>query len=235
MNRYFYTISPEQLDRGGLATVPAIYRILIDSISRNIRTEGFGVDVLQRRGMTWALARCAVEFFRRPGLYDEICVEVWRGEGSGLCHNRCVRATAGDGSLVCCGVTDWCVIDLMSRRPQAPLSRENDGNEAPCAPPRRLKPIPSLACAHHTLEVGYSECDFNGHLNNAKYVETFYDMLPDSVAESLSRFRIDINFRRELPCGSVARACVAPNGSSGYDYCLYTEGLPACCASISRL
>lgn len=233
MNSYNYTISPDQLDRGGLVTVPSMYRVVIDSIARNIRKEGFGVDVLDGHGLTWALARCAIEFFARPSLYEEISVEVWRGDSQGLCHNRCIKAVDSRGREICRGVTDWCVLDKSTRRPQPLLSQESDLVAQPCAAPRRLRPFTSLV--KRTLEVGYSECDFNGHLNNVRYLELFFDMLPRTAVEMMKDFRLDINFRKEVPCGSLAESYIAENDSAGYDYCMYYAGSPACCASISTI
>lgn len=233
MNRYGYTISPDETDRSGLVTLPSMYRILIDSISQNIRKEGYGVDVLEKRGLTWALARCAVESVARPALYDEIQVEVWSGGSSGFCHNRCVRAVDRADREICRGVTQWCVLDRSSRRPQPPFQQDGHTADMPCAAPLHLRPFKSLV--RRTVEAGYSECDFNGHLNNAKYLEMFCDMIPRVMMETLSRFRLDVNFRKEIPCGSLAESYIVDNVSSGYDYCMYYEGAAACCASISRL
>lgn len=233
MNRYNYTVSPEQLDREGLITIPSLYKLVIGSIGVNIRKEGYGVDVLAGRGQTWALARCAIEFSSRPALYDEISVDVWRGESQGLCHNRCIRATDSAGREICRGVTDWCVLDKASRRPQGLLSTEKDPEAQPCEAPRRLKPFTSIM--RLAREVGYSECDFNGHLNNSRYLEFFFDMLPHQAIEALKHFRLDINFRKEVPCGSQADSYILENDFSGYDYCMYYSDAPACCASIAML
>lgn len=234
MNSYNYTISPEQLDLNGLATVPSLYKMTIDSIAVNIRKEGLGVDVLADSGWTWALARCAIEFTSRPKLYDDIRIDVWSGQNQGLSYGRCVRVLASDGHEIGHGVTDWCVLDKSSRRPQQ-LSYTGDAvcQVQPCESAKRIKPFTSAL--KKIREVGYSECDFNGHLNNSRYVEMFFDMLPQAAINAMNKFRLDINFRREVPCGSTVEAFLADYTQPEFDFCMYYQGVPACCASVAPI
>ncbi|MBQ1699639.1 MAG: hypothetical protein II029_04140, partial [Bacteroidales bacterium] len=51
--------------------------------------------------------------------------------------------------------------------------------------------------------VGYSDCDFNGHLNNTHYIEMFYNLLPEKALSSGLFTRIDINFRHEVRKGDA--------------------------------
>lgn len=233
MNRYYYSIAPEFLDSDGLATIPSIYKIIINSIGLNIRKEGYGIDVLSSKGLTWALARCAMEFTSRPTLYTDINIDVWKSESNSLCHDRCIMVTDNSGKEICRGITDWCVIDISSRKPYPLVCSGDDYGPLPCKTARRLHPFKSPT--KKAREVGYSECDFNGHLNNCRYVEMFYDMLPAKAIGAMEKFRLDINFKREIPLGSLTEAYITGNDLEGYDYCMYYDGNIACCASITNI
>ena len=49
--------------------------------------------------------------------------------------------------------------------------------------------------------VCYSDCDFNGHLNNTRYVELLYDMLPEDILDRPTPLRLDLNYRHEVRRG----------------------------------
>ena len=230
-NEYSYTIFPEDLDGGGLATIPSLYRTLINSVGLNIRREGFGIDVMEQKGLSWVLARCAVEIKSRPRLYDKISIQVWGGCTKGLCHERCVKILSEDGGLLGNGITEWCVIDKASRKPVTMEIAEECSGELPCLNPRRLKSfLPQNLIERIT---GYCECDFNGHLNNSKYVEMFFDQLPLGHASSQKPLRLDVNFKKEIPCGVKTTSGVCENENGGYDFCMFSGNEVACCASLN--
>lgn len=203
MRAYEYSVTPETVDLSGQATVPSMCRSIINAIGRNIRREGCGIDVMKQAGRSWVLLRSAFEIDERPRLYDLFNIFVWPGKGSGgLTYNRSVKVTDADGCEIGRGTTEWCVIDASSRRPVFPDLGLADGDvPVPCRGPRRLKDfIPDFS---RIKEVGYSDCDFNGHLNNTHYIEMFYNLLPEKVLSSGLFTRIDINFRHEVRKGDA--------------------------------
>lgn len=228
------TIDPEFLDSDGFATVPSIYNMIINSIGINIRQSGYGIDVMAGRGYTWALARCGMEFLERPTLYRDISVDVWGSPSQGLCHNRSFSITDSDGRDICRGVTEWCILDKSSRRPVVmDMNGDDNDREQPCSLPRRIRGF----LLENVVEriTGYSECDFNGHLNNSKYVEMFFDLLPRQIASSLRPLRLDVNFRREVPCGAMTRQGIRMEEDGRFAFSMYCADQLACCASLAMI
>lgn len=234
MGIYNMTVNPECLDGDGLARIPALYAILINTIGYHIKEEGFGIDDMAERGLSWALARCGVEFIRRPSLYEDLTIDIKDGEHNGLSFARYVTISDSEGKRIANGVADWCVIDKESHRP-ALLDVPSDNNRTtmPCPPPRRLRPFTSGTW--QSQKVGYSECDFNGHLNNCRYIEMFYDLLPQRIVSACGGIRLDVNFKREVPLGGETVSYLKDNENGSYDYCLHHNGSPACCASVSLI
>lgn len=226
------TVNPECLDGRGLARIPALYAILINTIGYHIKEEGFGIDDMAQRGLSWALARCGAEFHRRPSLYEKLTIDIKDGEHNGLSFARYVQIRDSRGHSIADGVTDWCIIDKESHHPALlDVPSDNNGAIRPCDPPRRLRPFTSGTWINQ--KVGYSECDFNGHLNNCRYIEMFYDLLPHHVVEADYGIRLDVNFKREVPLGGETVSYIQENEDNTYDYCLHYNGSPACCASVA--
>ena len=164
INTFEYSVAPENIDYQGQATVPSICGSIINAIGQNIRKEGCGIDVMRKAGRSWVLLRSAFEIDDRPSLYDNYNVKVWPVKGKGLTYNRCVKLTDAEGEEIGRGTTEWCVIDIHTRKPIFPeLGLTDVDIPIPCKSPRRI--IDFLPDFIKHKEVGYSECDFNGHLN----------------------------------------------------------------------
>ena len=83
-------------------------------------------------------------------------------------------------------------------------------------------------------KVGYSECDFNGHLNNNRYVEMIFDMLPENIVDSSSRLRLDLNFKNEIRRGENLSIGLKQNHSDEYLFIAKAGGHTLCSASVQR-
>ncbi len=200
MNRYEYSVVPENIDFKGQITVPSLCGHIVNAIGQNIRKEGYGIDVMARENRSWILLRSAFEIDVRPGLYSPIYVTVWPGPGNGITYHRCIRITDSRDRELGRGTTEWCIIDRTTRRPVFPdLELVNVEDDIPCRSPRRIRDFdPDV---RDDRKVCYSDCDFNGHLNNTRYVELLYDMLPEDVLDRPSPIRLDINYRHEVRLG----------------------------------
>lgn len=234
VNTFEYSVAPEHIDFQGHATVPSICGSIINAIGQNIRKEGCGIDVMRDAGRSWVLLRSAFEIDERPMLYDNYNVKVWPVKGSGLTYNRCVRITDSEGEEIGRGTTEWCVIDISTRRPVFPeLGLTDVDLPAPCKSPRRI--IDFLPDFIRHKEIGYSECDFNGHMNNTHYIEMFYNLLPDSVLSSGIFTRIDINFRREVHRGDDVSFGIRKASDGEYLFMAKTGDATLCHASLQAV
>lgn len=231
VNTYEYSVVPENIDLNGRITVPSLCRHIINAIGQNVRAEGYGVDVMNRENMSWVLCRSAFEIDKRPELYTSLYVSVWPGPGNGLTFNRNITLRGEDGSELGRGTTEWCIIDMQSRRPVAPdTDRFIIGEEIPCKSPRRIRDFEPETT--NERKVGYSECDFNGHLNNTRYVEMLYDMLPEDILLDPSPIRLDINYRKEIKRGQNVSFGLRHNNKDEYLFIAKNAEQTLCSASL---
>ena len=233
INTYEYSAVPENTDFNGLITVPSLCGQMISAISRNIRTEGYGLDVMAKDNMSWILIRSAFEIDFRPGLYSDIFVSVWPAPGSGLTYHRCVRMEDSRGREVGRGTTEWCVIDKSSRKPVFPDIRDSAaGPGIPCRNPRRIRDFsPEVV---NMRRIGYTDCDFNGHLNNVRYVDMMFDMLPEQMIGADAPLRLDINYKHEALRGTDISTGLRQGGPDEILFIAKASGQTLCSASIVR-
>ena len=231
-NVYKHSIQPEDVDQTCLSTIPSLYRKVISSVASNIRKEGYGIDVLSGKGQTWVLVRCGIEILRRPELYSDLFISVWKGDEDSICHSRNVEIYGTSGELIGCGITDWSILDKESHRPVVSnLESTLEAKTVICKKPRRIIQFEGGRTARGY--VGYSECDLNGHLNNGRYVDWFFNLLPEKVTALSSRIRLDINFKREILKGADIIASIKEMCNGHFDFCIRQNCGIACLASLS--
>ena len=214
--------------------VPSLCRSIINSIGFFIKEEGFGVDVMRENGFCWVLSRYAFEFDSRPALYKPFNVSVWDGESGNITLSRCIRLTDSKGAEIGRGVTDWCVIDRKTRsliKPAAIL-KDKKGEQAPCARPDRISAI-TIDSSESRL-IHSSDCDFNGHVNNTKYVEMFYDMLPQVQKDTLGPLRLSAYFHKEARLGETLTLGLGKT-DKGYNFVVANPGATVCTLSLRSM
>lgn len=233
MNIYEYSVSPENIDFKGRITIPSLCGNIINAIGQNVRREGFGIDIMARENRSWVLIRSAFEIDSRPGLYSPLFINVWPVPGNGLTYNRCVRITDSRDREVGRGTTEWCIIDKETRRPViADLGLGNEASSIPCRSPRRIRDFePEMM---DDRKIRYSDCDFNGHLNNTRYVDMFYDMLPEDVLDTPSPVRLDLNYRHEARCGENMSVGMRKEKADEFLFIARSAGQTLCSASLMR-
>ena len=62
----------------------------------------------------------------------------------------------------------------------------------------------------------YSQCDLNGHLNNAFYLDLVCDALPLEIVRKAPVTFASINYHREIPMGETAEVFYAPSADGWY-------------------
>jgi len=93
----------------------------------------------------------------------------------------------------------------------------NEGvNALPGANPEGNDPPPSLAVREFSREQSvlrracYSDIDYNGHVNNTRYIQWIQDVLEPEILEKAKQIRLDINYLSEVRYGETIRLYLLP-------------------------
>jgi hypothetical protein len=81
----------------------------------------------------------------------------------------------------------------------------------------------------------YSDVDYNGHVNNTRYIQWIQDIMDPAILEQCERARLDINYLGEVKSGETvelwsAMLPVGDNdnsngaGQDGWDWAAFFEG-----------
>lgn len=134
----------------------------------------------------WAVIRHRVQVTRLPREKEVITVETWPMPTTRTAFPRCVIARDALGNELFRVLSLWVLMDKNTRKMVLPGKSGVDvpglvrGNEL--APPSGLMPKP-MSCQIQRF-VGFSELDINGHVNNTRYLDWIFDLLPSDFHRS---------------------------------------------------
>ena len=155
-------------------------------------------EVRDEAGLGFILSRMSVRFYKPVEAYKNMRVDTFTSEGRAFSTLRSYRATV-DGETVAEAVTVWALVDINEKKP-VKISSYDFGfkHEPPIeldAPQRVAFPKDVELSLVGERKVYYSDCDYNGHMNNTKYLDMICDFLPDMKKKRLSS--ITLSFVRE--------------------------------------
>ncbi len=139
-------------------------------------------ELRDREGLAFLLSSLSLCIYKPLYAYEEIEVRTWVTEGHGLRYNRCFSILRGR-EIVAEAVSVWGLMNLLEHRllraDETSYPLEVD-NALEMALPRRLR-VPSTEQMEYVGErrIGYSDIDYNYHMNNTHYPDLVCDFTPD--------------------------------------------------------
>lgn len=151
-------------------------------------------ESLAQRGLFWAITRNKVQITRLPLRGEKLRLETWPMPTTKVAYPRSIIAYDEAGNEVFRSITLWVLMDLNKRSMILPGKSGIDvagtlrGNElaAPLGLPAKALNNRSSRC------VRFTDLDRNGHMNNTKYMDWIWDLLPSGFhgQHSLREFTV---------------------------------------------
>lgn len=170
---------------------------------------GFSDQDLAPHNLVWILGRMKVIFQNPPHRCDSVTAETWHRGLAGPYFIRDYRLLDADGRVAASSTSTWIIMDKTTRRAvrgdhlAGIIASEPECSDA-AAGPLAAKIIfpkdctPSILGTHRVV---YSDLDYNGHANNAKYTLWALDALPSALTTTRTPRELTINFNNEAHLG----------------------------------
>ncbi|MCU9600674.1 acyl-[acyl-carrier-protein] thioesterase [Pallidibacillus thermolactis] len=189
---------------------------------------GYGIERLAKEfGVAWILLRIRVDIERMPKWDEEMTIETWPIEPNRVEFQRDFLVRDKNGNIIIRAVSVWVIMDLKERR----LKRaETIGLQYPEKIKERaidvrlgkLKGFGQLKEVYKKV-IGYSDIDFNGHLNNSKYVDFIMDCFSIDEHKQNQIQSIEMHFINEaLPGDTITIYKEHSNSNTGL---FFIEGM----------
>ena len=177
-----HTVSGMHLDRHGRLKPSALLFFAQSAAEAHCTDLSLDWDTLDKQNLFWAVVRHKVQITRLPTLGETVTVKTWPMPTT---RSAFPRATAGydeKGNELFRCISLWILMDKNTRSMVLPgksgvhLDGLLTGSEL--SVPSSLMPRPMEHTAHR--QVGYTELDRNGHMNNTRYLDWVCDLLPSA-------------------------------------------------------
>lgn len=155
---------------------------------------------LADKGAFFVLLRQRIEVMQYPRCADTLRVETWAGEIQRTIFPRFYRYYDEEGQLCATASTLWALCSIDDRK----IVRPQDVGLSMPPPPfedlpqpgkLRFEEAPDFVRVH---KVCYSDMDYNGHVNNTRYVDWCCDLFATERYKERSLKDLQINYVHEL-------------------------------------
>jgi len=164
-----------------------------------------GYKFVQESGMAWVLSRLFIKILRMPEWDQEITLNTWPLGNERFFYRR-EYTVHHDREQLVNATSYWILLDLETRKPVViPLHEDvlkaNAGRHSMEMPTTGFPPV--LSAEEEIHRVRYSDLDQNRHVNNARYVEWIFDLLPPEVIEKQTPSFFSIEYKHEVKAGDT--------------------------------
>jgi len=208
------------VDRSDRLRLSAVFQFFQEAAISHAENLCVGREDMANAGHTWILSRMSVQVDRRPDYRETVTVRSWPRGGEKLFALRDYDIRAGD--TVCVRArSGWIVLDLKTRRPLRPQVAMNamplnEGLDALAGvPPSLPNSLDDSAGQNGWQKTGerraaYTDLDYNGHVNNVRYVQWIEDAVDMTLLEKAGRVHLELNYLSEILGGDSVEIWSAP-------------------------
>ena len=204
-NDYFITSSDVDFKR--LLKMSRLFDFFQDIASQHAENLGGSVEMLRdKHNVAWVLMRMRVEIDEIPKLHDKITIETWPQKARAI-FERDYVVKDSKGNVVVRATSNWVILSIEKREIVREklvnyLDVETLSERAIDKKMGKLKP-PSGLNEIYKKEIRYSDIDYNGHINNARYVDFIMDCIPVSKFEKENIKAIEVHYLNEAGSGEA--------------------------------
>ncbi|MBN2196932.1 MAG: acyl-ACP thioesterase [Polyangiaceae bacterium] len=184
-HRQIFDVHSYEVDPFDQLTLTALGAFLQEAAYNNVRALGWGLDELNRRGLTWVVSTMKIEVDAAIRETDRLEIETWPSGSERLAVLRDYEVRRMDGAVVARAASQWLILELERRRPVRPetvIEPELLAEAVHVLPPwrERLARLEQWD-EERRLTVRYQDIDMNLHANNAAYLSWLVEALPEEV------------------------------------------------------
>ena len=199
------------IDKSDRLTLDAMFQFFQEAAISHAENLFVGREDMSRTGQGWVLSRISVMVDRRPNYGETITVRSWPRGGEKLFALRDFDIRDKDDIPVVSARSGWLIVDLEKRRPIRPQSvmdnlPQNEGLNALSWGPAALSEqsiLKSVEASVTKRKALYTDVDYNGHVNNVRYIQWIEDIIEPQFLEKASKMRLDINYTSEILYGEA--------------------------------
>ncbi len=218
--RHDYFLTAGETDATGHMPMWLLVSRVIEVATEHANILGVGYDELIRHGIGWVITRLTIEMDRYPGINERYSLVTWIEGYNRLYSDRCMAVLDGDGNEIGRIRSMWVAIDFATRSAADLTMLPTDmfvlsSRRSPVTHSGKQRPLGEDARSV-SYTFGYSDLDFNRHVNTVQYVRLVLNRLPLDIYDHCEIKRYEMQFHNECHYGETAAIRWAHPGDDRY-------------------
>lgn len=206
-NTELFTLRTFDEDMTGTLSMTALMHYLQEAATLHLRKTDQDYKMLYQKGKAYVISRMNISVYTAMVSGDDITVETWVHDCKGVSFNRHFRVLCR-GRVAAEAVSVWAFVSTGPERrifrvtdPDANYTVHMADDAVELDPPAKLK-MPENMNLIGEKTVLYSDCDINGHLNNARYPDMLLSFVKEGQTAPGRRIEnVKLNFLKEAALG----------------------------------
>ena len=195
------------VDHSNRLTLAAAFDYFQEASIKHAGALGVGIEAMKQTGIAWILSRITVRIERRPRYGDMLNVRTWPRGVEKLFAVRDCAILDEAGAILARARSNWIIVDWQKRRPLRPqVTMErlplNQGIDMVSERIINLEPREGMTKIGERRAL-YSDIDYYGHVNNARYAQWIQDSVESELLEHAETLRLDIMYLQEIKLGET--------------------------------
>ncbi|MCL2196122.1 MAG: thioesterase [Treponema sp.] len=193
------------VDRSDRLTLNTVFQFFQEAAISHAENLGVGREDMARTKQGWVLSRITVFIKKRPKYGETVTVRSWPQGWEKLFAIRNYEIKDNDDAAVVSARSAWLIVDLDKRRPLRPqaIMDEMPQNKGLISLTPEENGAAAVTERDNLVKVAerkglYNDIDYNGHVNNARYVQWIEDTMDFKLLENADKMRLDINYLNEI-------------------------------------
>lgn len=202
-----YRVLHNETDLTGRMSIPALGDCMLDIAGLHADDIAWGIDMLQKNGLTWVIAGMKFQIYRMPKIDSRFKIETHVAAYSRISTQRDFVAFDDDGKIAEVS-SEWLIINMANRRPVfisdfVPQLEEVCIKDGALPKFKHLRQCNAAVSGQYQRRVLYSDIDINRHLYSMRYLQMALDTFDINTITKSAIKEIDVNFISEVLCGET--------------------------------
>ena len=160
---------------------------------------GMGIPDMVADGHMWAVTKIRYRLYGGLQPNTDYRLVTYPRPKRGMLYQRDYQIFAMDGTHLCDGISQWCIMDFATRRiVRVPKDFVGEFDTNPILPEGFLRFRPTRLTPAGTYTITEADLDGNNHTNNCRYADMVEQVLPAKLSNDFS-----ISFAKETRLGDV--------------------------------
>lgn len=206
-----FEIGFRDVGKSNKLTDKALLGFLEDVAGKHSNIAGYGLNNIEKTGVTWVLLNWKVKVFNRPLYGETVLVKTWARDTAKFYTYRDFEVYNSNNELVAIATSKWALLDAntmsLIKIPDeviAPYEIETKKVFGEEPEPNKIM-NPEEVSSVSNYAVGRKDIDINAHVHNVTYMDIAYEVLPEEVYNNIDCNSFEIMYKKETKLGETIK------------------------------